>query len=323
MFRLNKLFSFLILLLISSQFAVAQDKDKKDKKEIPDGTPVMWERVDVSAQDLLLGPGGNAMRPDTSSIEFIKEEEQGTNTKYRIKDGAGRVWVAKLGKEAQSETAAVRLLWALGYRTEINYLVPKLTIPGKGTFTNVRLEARPENVKRLDEWKWKENPFAGTDEFQGLKVMMALLNNWDLKDDNNKIFLIKDSDNNELQYVISDLGATFGKTGSIPVLWRIQRSRNEPEDYRKASFVNDVKDGRVGFTYNGKMRELFDDITVDQTRWIANLLSQLRDEQIRDAFRAANYTKEEVNMLTQSVKNRIAELNRAAGSSAMEGKRDD
>ena len=116
------------------------------------------------------------MRPDLRRIEFIKEEKGGYSKKYRVRDGSGREWVAKIGKEAQSETSAVRLLWSLGYVTEVNYLVPRVTIPGKGTFTNVRFEARPDNWKRGDEWKWKKNPFVGTPEFQGLKIMMALIN---------------------------------------------------------------------------------------------------------------------------------------------------
>lgn len=46
--------------------------------------------------------------------------------------------------------------------TEINYLVPRLEIEGKGVFENVRLEARPENIKRLDEWKCSDNLFKVT-----------------------------------------------------------------------------------------------------------------------------------------------------------------
>lgn len=276
----------------------------------PDGKPVLWERVNISKRNLLLGPGGNKMRPDLSDITFIEEEKGGFSKKYRIKDGAGNVWVAKIGKEAQSETAAVRMVWALGYKTEINYLVPKMTIPGKGTFTNVRLEARPKGVKRLDEWKWKDNPFVGTNELQGLIVMMAFLNNWDIKDSNNKILYFSDS--KELQYVISDLGATFGKTGSLPFFWRFQRSRNVPKDYRDSKLVKKVsREREVKFTYGGKMRELLDDVTIKQARWVTDLLIQLSDEQIRDAFRAANYSRENVSLLTQEVKDRIAELNGA------------
>ena len=74
------------------------------------------------------------MRPDLRRITFIKEEKGGYSKKYRVRDGSGREWVAKIGKEAQSETSAVRLLWGMGYVTEVNYLVPRITIPGKGTF---------------------------------------------------------------------------------------------------------------------------------------------------------------------------------------------
>ena len=58
------------------------------------------------------------MRPDLRRITFIKEEKGGYSKKYRVKDGSGREWVVKIGKEAQSETSAVRLLCGLGYLTE-------------------------------------------------------------------------------------------------------------------------------------------------------------------------------------------------------------
>jgi hypothetical protein len=191
------------------------------------GNPVLWEPVNVSEQDLFYGPGGKEMQPDLSQITLIKEEVGGHSKKYRIKDGSGRKCVAKIGDEAQSETAAVRLLWALGYRTEVNYLVPKLLIPGKGIFYNVRLEARPDDIKRGDAWAWGRTPFEHSDQMQGLKLMMAFLNNWDMKKANNVI--LKDDD--ERQYVISDLGVAFGKSGpvSLPLFWRIGRTRNKPE----------------------------------------------------------------------------------------------
>jgi hypothetical protein len=237
--------------------------------------------------------------------------------------------VAKVGKEAQSETAAVRLVWAAGYETEVNYLVPRLTIPGKGTFQNVRLEARPDSEKRLDEWKWTKNPFVGSREFQGLKVMMLLLANWDIKDSNNQIIAVKGTDKD--RYIISDLGATFGKTGHLPFFWRFNRSRNNPKDYVRTSFVNDVDGNIVDFHYSGKKREIFDDITVEQAKWIGGLLSRLSTEQIRDAFRAANYTQAETRILTLGVTNRInqlvslpgrAELSRASTNSRQPRRRE-
>jgi hypothetical protein len=251
------------------------------------------------------------MKPDLSRVTFIKQETGGYSTKYRVRDGSGRVWVAKIGKEAQSETAAVRLLWAIGYSTEINYLVPRLNIEGQGTFENVRLEARPEEVKRLDEWKWSENPFAGTKELQGLIIMMALVNNWDIKDSNNKILWMRNGQTgrDELHYIVSDLGATFGRVkANVPVMWRIRRNRNDPEDFLKDPFLEDVKHGNVFLFYKGKRQDLFDYITVEDARWVGGLLSRLSERQIADAFRAANYSPSEIRMLSEAVRARINEL---------------
>lgn len=298
-----------LLLLCSAVFG----QKNIPKKSVPTGKLVMWEQTDISRKNLFYGPGGTALQPDLSKITYIKEEKEGFNKKYRIKDGSGRIWVAKIGREAQPETVAVRLLWALGYKTEINYLVPSITIPGKGTFKNVRLEARPDNIKRLDNWKWKKNPFIGTKEFQGLKIMMVFFNNWDIVDVQNKIFQVDGKNGKELQYVISDLGATFGKLGNnnLPLFYRLGRSVNKPSDYSKSDFIKSVEKGKIKLAYKGKNRSLFRNITVGQASWLADLLSQLSDRQIEDAFRAANYSPTDLKTLKQAVKNRIAELDDA------------
>jgi hypothetical protein len=301
--KLVTLIVFALLLSVSS-IETGFAKPKK-KKEALRGTPILWERPnDIRSRDLFLGPGGAAMRPYLRGLTFIKEEKGGYSKKYRVRDGAGREWVVKIGKEAQSETSAVRLLYGLGYLTEVNYLVPRVTIPGKGTFSNVRFEARPDNLKRSGEWKWKQNPFVGTQQLQGLKIMMALINNWDLKDSNNVIL----KDGNELHYAISDLGATFGHASTTPIFWRITRSRNNPSNYAKSNFFEKVKGNRVVLHFGGKNRGLMKDISIQDAQWIASLLSQLSDAQIRDAFRAANYTPGQINLLAGEVRERTNEL---------------
>ena len=295
----------LCLIACALSISVNADDKSKDKKE-GHGTPVLWQQPgDISSRDLLLGPGGEEMKPDLSKVTFIREEKGGYSTKYRVRDGAGREWVVKVGKEAQPETAATRLVWAVGYVTEVTYLVPTVTIEGKGTFQNARFEARPAHAKRLTEWKWTDNPFLGSRELQGLKIMMVLLDNWDLKDSNNKIVMVRDeqSGENQLRYIVSDLGATLGKTG-----WLATRSRNEPSDFANAKFVDDVKGNFIDLHYSGKRKELVHGITLAHARWIGDLLSRLSDQQIGDAFRSANYSPEDVQLLTSAVRGRINAL---------------
>src|SRR5215204_5614927 len=296
--------AFVALLLLLTP-AAAQDK-KKTKKALPQGTPVFWRDRDVAKLDLAAGPGGAAMRPVTRNLRFLKEEQGGWSKKYRVRDSRGREWVAKLGKEAQSEAAATRLIWAAGYETEVTYLVPRVTIPGKGTFENVRFEARPKNVKRLDEWGWERNPFTGTRELDGLKVLMVLINNWDLKDTNNVI--LHAPAEGELRYAISDLGATFGKSGGPGFFWRITRSRSEPEDYADTKFIDKVEDGYVDFDFTGKNERLFEKVKVEHARWIGEQLARLNDGQLATIFRSANYTPGETRLLTRVVRARIEEL---------------
>ena len=296
--------TFVALLLLLAPAAAAQDKKKK--KALPRGTPVLWRERDISRLDLAAGPGGDAMRPVTRGLRFLKEEKGGWSKKYRVRDSRGREWVAKVGKESQSETAASRLIWAAGYETEITYLAPRASIPGQGTFTNVRFEARPNGVKRHGDWSWEDNPFAGTRELDGLKVLMVLVNNWDLKDENNVI--LHTTGAGELRYAISDLGATFGKTGGLGPLWRLTRSRNDPEDYADSKFIDKVKDGYVDFHFTGVNKGVVEKVRVEHARWIGERLSALTNGQLASIFRAANYTPQETRLLSRVVRARIEEL---------------
>lgn len=297
----------MILMLAVPVATTAQDKEKKDKeKKVYTGTPVMWrDPGDISSRNLILGAGGEEMKPDISKITYIEDKKGGYSKKYRVRDAKGNEWIAKIGKEAQPDTAANRLLWALGYETEIAYLIPHLKIEGKGEFENVRLEARPADVKRTGNWMWEKNPFMDKPEFKGLKIFMVMVNNWDMKDDNNEILAPKGDTTGELRYIISDLGATFGKTGGV-----FSRSRNDIPDYVKAEFIKKVNGDAIDFSYSGKNQKLFEGLTVADAAWLSNLLKGLTDDQIKDAFRAANYSAEEIDQLAGAFRERINALAR-------------
>ena len=304
----------IIVLICVSLAAYAQDRRGVVSTGLRTGQAIIHENVDIAHRDTFYGPGGRELMPDLSRISFIEKETSGYNKKYRIRDGSGRIWVAKYGREAKPETAAVRLLWALGYPTEINYWVPELIIPGVKRLKNVRLEARPEVVKRGDSWDWKRNPFLGTDQLAGLKIMMVLFNNWDIASRQNKI--IEDKSTGRRYYIISDLGATFGKlpNNSLPIFWRIGRSIGKPNAYARGSLVRNNRNGHLELSFKGKNYSVFKDISVAQGRWLADRLLRLRDSQIRDAFRAADYSPAEIDILTGAVKTRIRELDVATSA---------
>ena len=174
-----------------------------------------------------------------------------------------------------------------------------------------------KEVKKLGTWVWFKNPFVGTKEFNGLRVMMALVNNWDLKTINNSIYEVND----EAEYAVSDVGATFGKTGNP-----LHRSKSVLKDYEDSKFIDKVNGDFVDFVLHSRppllaainipnyekrthMQDVTKHIPRAEAKWLGERLSQLTEEQIRDCFRAGGYTQEEVQGYATVIQNRIAALN--------------
>ncbi len=302
--RTHKWVAFITLILLVS-FPVSGYQDKKKEPQI--GMPLLWrEPVDIASRNLYLGPGGESMKPDLSKVALIEEKESSSAAKYRVRDGAGREWVVKVGGEAQAETAAGRLVWAAGYYTDINYFVPRVEIQGVGVVENARFEARAKGIKRLDEWLWEDNPFASTTELQALKLLLVLLDNWNIKNENNKILFARDAEAGPvLFYTISDLDLAFDKSGTEPSLWH---KRNGAPEEGKAKLIDKVKDGVLVFSYAGRHKERLSNITVAQARWLSGWLSRISDQQLQDACRAASYNTEDTRMITKAIRTRINEL---------------
>src|SRR5262245_6345525 len=139
--------------------------------------------VDIECCDLLYGARGRegALDPSTP-FTYVRRQKSGTQKKIVVEDVDGRKWTVKFGPEARPETAATRIVWAVGYHVDQDYFVPRASIVGEKRIDarDVRFERRDDGYKEVGNWAWEDNPFLGTRELEGLKVVMALLKNWDL-----------------------------------------------------------------------------------------------------------------------------------------------
>jgi hypothetical protein len=324
----------LAICLVQSGYAknFARATPARVEKSPPGGVPVLWRQPDdIAVRDLLYGPGGKAHEP-RGNFRFIEEDFSGSNPKFKVKDEQGVKWRVKLGREAQPETSATRLLWAAGYFTDEDYYLPEMHVQGiktlargpnlvsaNGTVRGARLERHIPGEKKIGRWSWFKNPFVGTREFNGLKVLMALINNTDLKGDNNSIY---DEEGLERRYVVGDLGATFGKTGSI-----VSQSIGNLPDYSDSKFIRRIRSEDVDFVMHSRppflfllalpyyvgrtrMQEVVKHIPSSDAKWIGGLLSQLSERQIQDAFRAGGFGPQQVDGYARVLRWRIAELNR-------------
>jgi hypothetical protein len=311
----------------------SEKKEEKRKKQeaVPRLRAVIWHpTVDVNQLNLLYGAGGkeDALTPG-AKYKFKKEDMNGTSPKFDVEDDKGIKWRVKLGQEPRAETAATRLLFAAGYFVDEDYYVDELHVEGlpplkrgqsfvtdDGVVHGARLERRMKEVKKLGNWDWFKNPFVGTKEFNGLRVMVALVNDWDLKTINNSIYEVND----EAEYAVSDVGATFGKTGDP-----LHRSKSVLKDYEDSKFIDKVTTDFVDFVMHSRpplfaainipnyekrthMQAVTKHVPRADAKWLGERLSQLTEEQIRDCFRAGGYTKEEVDGYSTVIQKRIAAL---------------
>jgi hypothetical protein len=324
---------------VSGSFAGAQKKDKgdkpnkekkeekkekkKDAKDSGGGAEahaVLWqEPTDIESRDLFNGPGGAEGAPDPKGkFTFVERVKTGTSEKIHVDDDHGRKWQVKFGAEAKPAPAAGRIAWAVGYHVDTDYFVKRTHIEGRGGFDvwDVRFKRRDDGFKDLGIWSWHSNPFNGTRELQGLKVLMALLNNWDLKEVNNKIIQPSKKsggDRSETIYYVSDLGGTLGKTGSpfrkIPGFQSAPAgTKGQAGPYSDQVFITKVSNGQVLFNYKGKDPKVLEGITVENARWMGNLMGRLSDKQLSDAFRAGGFSDQEVTAFVRAVRARINEL---------------
>jgi hypothetical protein len=291
----------------------------------------------VERLDFYGGPGGRDGAP-APPFRFLTEHSTGSNPCLSVKDARDRTWRVKWGDEVRSETFATRLAWAAGYYVEQAYFIPSGRIEEPSgltrarscvgedcTFRDARFELDERGVmKNFDEhgWAWDDNPFEGTRELNGLKIMLMLTSNWDNKDvrdvargSNTAIFQHKLPDGSyEARYLIIDWGATMGRWGST-----LTRGKWDCEGYRAQTpeLVTGVEKGIVSWGYVGQRTdEAREGITVEDVRWLYGYVGRITDEQLRDGLSASGASEEEIACFTSAIRERLEVLRRVSEEGA-------
>jgi hypothetical protein len=288
---------------------------------------------DARTLDLVHGPGGPALQP-VPPFHFVEEHLTGSQPCVSVKDGRGRRWRVKWGPEVRSENFAVRLAWACGYFAEVTYFIASGTIEGARElqraaacvgdddcrFSDARFELDDPGVRRLFEehsWAWNDNPFLGTRELNGLKVIVMLLSDWDTKDrrdvargSNTAIFEHRIGRfRREARYLITDWGGSMGRWGSNIVT----RGRWDPAGFeaQTPTFVTGVEDGFVKFGYVGqRTADVAEGIQTSDVRWLLGYLGAVSDHQMADALRASGAADDELAAFGGALRARINQLAR-------------
>jgi hypothetical protein len=256
----------------------------------PEQLAELWIDIAPTSRNLYDGPLFDGVKPASDSrYEILERDPRGFSITYHVRDQHGREWNVKIGPESQTEVVTSRIVWALGYHEVPSYFVERWIGVEKSRgqqFGGARFRPRELPMKSVGEWSWQKNPFVDTRPYNGLLVLMMLLNSSDLKNQNNEIYEFTGGAREQASrwYVLKDLGASLGETGRFDPL------RGNIDAFERERFITGVKDnGRVEFAYRGRHQELLGRITVDDVRWMCERVQRIGDRQWRDAFRAGNF----------------------------------
>lgn len=302
---------------------------------------VLWhEPPRTTAEDWIWGPGGRDSAPQPP-FKFVKERLSGTNPKVEVKDANGRRWIVKFGSEVHADTFAPRLLSALGYAAVPTFFVKGSAIEGThdlkrakhfvskdGTFRSARFKLHSKQSSEGDAdsrtWSWIENPFVGSHELGGLKILIMLTSNWDTKDardragSNNEIIGLGSPANSANWYAVTDWGASFGKSGGF-----FKRSRWDWNAYRSqtSTFVRLTKDGSLNWGFKGKHGgDIPAGVRLEDIRWLIPYLSRITDDDLLAGLSASGASYPVAQDYTRSIRARIAQLQRIAGNSVAQSR---
>jgi hypothetical protein len=277
----------------------------------------LWQNpVDLGERDLFAGPGGRELAPRADvPFWFVAHKTSGVNPGYDVTDATGRLWSVKLGVEAQSEVTSSRILWAMGFHQPATYFVESWTLEGVDAGVKTKARFRTDTATHVagDEWDWYDNPFTDTQAFRGLIVAQMILNSWDLKTSNNRVYeAVEPSASPRRLFVVRDLGSSLGKSKqhrlfSMLDVRGFQGSKNDLEGFEQQGFIKNVEGDRVDFDYRGLNSALVKRVTPPDVVWACERLSQLTDDQWHAAFRAGGYTPEQTERYVTKIKEKLAQ----------------
>jgi hypothetical protein len=278
----------------------------------------VWRQTNVRAMNLKEGPQQRgAFRPGATVVCSYRDKElQGHSPKFACVIGGSDEVKVKFGGangEVYGEVLATRLLWALGFGADRMYPVRVVCRGCPEELAGVRL---PNGDTRIDPavierkmsgtewprddgggWSWAEldavNAAAGGAPLahrDALKLLAVFLQHTDNKRQQQRVVCLPVARGRTGEacrspfLMISDVGLTFGRanrsnaneTGSVNlVAWRQMPVWKAPTGCignLPKSFTGTLDDPRI---------------SEDGRRFLAALLTQLSDRQIRDLFAAA------------------------------------
>jgi hypothetical protein len=279
----------------------------------------VWSETNVSAMDIKRGPQGPFAfdAGEMVTCEFTSQPHgKGSTPKFECALPSGRALKVRYGNdngEVYAQVAATRLLWALGFAATRMYPV-KVVCRGcppdpfkdrtaapqsSETFDPATIEVKADGetieTKPDEGWKWDELDLidekiggASVAQRDALKLLAALMQHSSSKRINQRILCLDAPACRRTEMLVLDVGKTFGRAN----MWN--KDNVGAVNYKAWSEVPIWKESTgcvaalpgslTGTLHNPRISE-------GGRKFLADLLNQLSDAQIRDLFDVARFTQ--------------------------------
>lgn len=280
----------------------------------------VWTATDIRLADLKAGPQGPfAFENDkTVTCDFVpKPHGKGSTLKFDCKLSSGRELKVRYGVtngEVYAQVAATRLLWALGFGANRMYPVKvvcrgcpanpfKDKTPAAGAppvvfdpaTIDVKIDGETIETRPDQGWSWKELDLideaaggASRRERDALKLMAVLLQHSSNKAINQRLLCLDEPECRQSLMIITDVGKTFGRANAL------NDDARGAVNFKAWSRTPIWKGstgcvGNLAWSWSGT---LHDPVIGESGRaFLADLLNQLSDSQLRDVFETARVTR--------------------------------
>lgn len=286
----------------------------------------VWTATDIPAMDIKAGPAGPGAFAFRAEVEcdYIDKELSGKSPKFPCMYSGNDELKIKYGGtngEVYGEVAASRLLWALGFGADQMYPVRVIcrgcpeTVGGTLRADGARIvdpavtERKMPGTELSDAWSWKE--FDAIDEESGgaprahrdaLKLMAVFLQHTDTKPQQQRLICLDTPASQEGQapeasgipacsrplMLIQDVGVTYGRASTF------NSNTKSSTNLSKWSATPVWKEnnarcvGNLPKSFTGTLD--YPVISEEGRQFLAGLLTQLSDNQIRDLFEVSQVT---------------------------------
>jgi hypothetical protein len=283
----------------------------------------VWSPTNVRAMDIRTGPKDKGAFPFLATVtcDYSPDELAGASPKFECAAGDDELKVKYGGTNAEvyGEVAATRLMWALGFGADRMYPVRVICRGCPSTLAGIARENKefsfdPATVERKmpgrefepdSSWSWNE--LDDVDERQGgaprahrdaLKLLAVFMQHTDTKPEQQRLVCLDAAPETEGSkgptavcrrpfMMVSDVGLTFGRANFLNTNGQgMNYSAWAATPVWKAGTAECV--GNLPKSFTGTLKDPV--ISEEGRAFLANLLMQLSDAQIRALFEVSRAT---------------------------------